>query len=349
MKGGMERQLSLFLERHDHSQFEITLAVLKKHIAYAIPDEVKFIDLQKRYKLDIKFYYRLIRLILKHDVINSKISGINEILMILCGILNKKELIVEVRNTGTKVLPHFKKMSVIYRVFKRRWLVVCNSKKAMNEVKQFIPEYVPVTYVGNGIDTKKFTRRKELLQKKGDQIIIGFVGSFKPAKNLEYLFKVIQKLKSKIAIDIVLEIIGNPLDQSYFNYLHSLVEDLGIASQIRWVGNVNDIENYYNRFDIFILPSHHEGTPNVLLEAMSCECFCLISDAAISDNFLGKDFVFNIQTEESLVEKILWFSSLTEGEKEAIGKKNRAYIVRNFSVEEMVRRYTEVLTHSFLS
>jgi glycosyltransferase involved in cell wall biosynthesis len=44
---------------------------------------------------------------------------------------------------------------------------------------------------------------------------------------------------------------------------------LGVDQQIVLVGHVTDVRRYYALADLLVLPSHSEGSPNVLLEAMT--------------------------------------------------------------------------------
>lgn len=45
----------------------------------------------------------------------------------------------------------------------------------------------------------------------------------------------------------------------------------GYIDQIIFVGQVANVQPYYALSDVFVLPSHSEGSPNVLLEAMAAE------------------------------------------------------------------------------
>ena len=44
------------------------------------------------------------------------------------------------------------------------------------------------------------------------------------------------------------------------------------------VGEIGDPKEYYQLSDIYILPSHHEGLPTTLMEAMSCGLPSVVSD-----------------------------------------------------------------------
>lgn len=46
-------------------------------------------------------------------------------------------------------------------------------------------------------------------------------------------------------------------------------QTLGIAASVRLVGHQRDLSPFYSLADLVVLPSHSEGSPNVLLEAMS--------------------------------------------------------------------------------
>lgn len=51
--------------------------------------------------------------------------------------------------------------------------------------------------------------------------------------------------------------------------IESLCRDLNLADSVVLAGHQDDINPYYGIADVFVLPSHSEGCPNVLLESMA--------------------------------------------------------------------------------
>jgi glycosyltransferase involved in cell wall biosynthesis len=348
-KGGMERQLSIFFNEFDRSKYQVSLAVLINRIQYQIPADVQLIDLKKERKLDIKFYYRLIRLVIsgRYDLINTKLSGINEMLMIICGIFRRKELIVEIRSSGNRMLPFYKKMKWLYQIFRINWPVICNSQKAAEEIKKFIPGRVPVHVVRNGIDTSYFVpptthaARNQVLE-------LGFVGSFKPVKNIELLLKAVHLLNSRHH-KCTLTIVGMMQEKvkGHQQVLLDLEQELKVTSFVNWAGVTNDIKTYYDKFDVFILPSFEEGTPNVLLEAMSCGCFCLVSKQANSDQYISEEFTFDAYEPQTLVDKLIWYQQLSEASISASRVKNRKFVEQRYSITQMVDSMSQIYSTSY--
>ena len=62
--------------------------------------------------------------------------------------------------------------------------------------------------------------------------------------------------------------------------LRAQAEALGIGERVDWHGIVRDPFHFYRNAHVFALPSRVEGTPNALLEAMSCGLAVVVSDGA---------------------------------------------------------------------
>ncbi|WP_158008244.1 glycosyltransferase [Methyloceanibacter methanicus] len=60
--------------------------------------------------------------------------------------------------------------------------------------------------------------------------------------------------------------------------LEALIEDLNLRHYVRLEGEVENPLAYFGRADVFVLSSHFEGMPNVLIEAMMAGCTPVATD-----------------------------------------------------------------------
>lgn len=97
-----------------------------------------------------------------------------------------------------------------------------------------------------------------------------FVGRILPIKGLENLIMAIHIIKKK-RMNINLHIVGPYLDVEYFNRLQRLMIDLNIQDNVIFTGPLygKKLIKEYSESQIFVLPSHDESNPFVLIEAMA--------------------------------------------------------------------------------
>ena len=81
--------------------------------------------------------------------------------------------------------------------------------------------------------------------------------------------KAVGKLKSD-SLDPALWLAGDTVgnDLTYEQYLHGLVDELGLAGNVHFLGWRSDIPAIIAHSDIVVLPTHTEGFGHVILEAM---------------------------------------------------------------------------------
>lgn len=343
--GGMERQLILLITSIPSSDFLIDLALFRNTMEYRIPANTRVIDLKKKGKVDPLFFLRLFKLILTgdYDVLHSKIDGPNEYLMAIAGILRKRNVIIECRSSGENMRKGYSNTRALYRMFGRQeWKIVCNSTKSLNEMKKMIPSHKNILYIGNGIDTQRFS--KNVVQKDNTQVAIGFAGRIEPIKNLEVLILTLKDMvfDKNDGKKIMLKLIGPQTNQGYLSKLLLMVNKLGLTKNIQLIEKVQKIEEFYSSLDLFILPSLVEGTPNALLEAMACEVVCLASDGADGEGILEERFLFKSKDTKKLRERIETVINLPNQEKQQIGKDNRNKVISTFSLELLLKKYEDL-------
>lgn len=112
-------------------------------------------------------------------------------------------------------------------------------------------------------DVRERTRRELNLE---DKMVIGHIGRFVAQKNPMFLLDIIAEV-CKLEKNAVLLLIG---DGDLKKEMMKKIETLGISSNILYLGRREDIQQFYNAMDAFLLPSLYEGLPVVGLEAQSC-------------------------------------------------------------------------------
>lgn len=121
-----------------------------------------------------------------------------------------------------------------------------------------------ISFIPNGVSLIDST--KVIQWKKPNSLpIIGTVANFRPQKDYETLLKAFNILR-KAGLLCELWIIGDgPTRPS----MEKLADELGIKSSVRFLGTLSNPSEMFRKFDVFVLSTHYEGHPLVLLEAMS--------------------------------------------------------------------------------
>lgn len=162
-----------------------------------------------------------------------------------------------------------------------------------------------VRVIPNAIDVDKFAtgydeeRIKALQQeyKLDNKFVVGHVGSFRYAKNHEFLIDIFAKLIEKKS-DAVLLLVG---DGERKQEMVERCTVLGIKDKVIFAGNHGDVYNFYQLMDIIIFPSRYEGLPGTIVEAQAAGVPSLIS-TAITGSVGVTDLVRYLELEKTAVE-----------------------------------------------
>lgn len=133
----------------------------------------------------------------------------------------------------------------------------------------------------NGVDLKEFCFNGEVRKKmrgslgiEQNDIVLGHVGRFSYQKNHEYLLSILKALKGEGANAKLLLIgSGETMPQ-----IREGCKNLGLDGDVLFIGNVNNVNDYLQAMDVFLLPSRFEGLPIVGVEAQAAGLPCIFSD-----------------------------------------------------------------------
>jgi len=201
----------------------------------------------------------------------------------------------------------------------------------------------------NGIDLNKFIFqdkkareeiRKELNLKKDDKVLIS-IGRLFEAKGYPYLIEAIKILKSKYP-DIKLLIIGEGEEK---NKLETQIRGLNLEKNIFLLGRKENVSNYLNASDIFVLASLWEGFGLAIVEAMACGLPVITTNVGgipeiIKDKISG--LLVNPKDFKILAQKIDYLLNLDADSKERFALKGRKIVEQKFPLEKMMTKYEEL-------
>jgi glycosyltransferase involved in cell wall biosynthesis len=188
------------------------------------------------------------------------------------------------------------------------YLVVPNSNSLM-EVISSRNRNLAMVVLPNNIENKvRITRQeKNEIRKKYNlsegHFIVVTASRLNPVKNIGFLIKAF----SAVAADSVrLVIIGEDLNNiGERQRLENLSAQLGIADYTIFTGWIDDPLYIIAAADLFVFPTLQEGSPNALLEAMSCDIPCLGSRIPeITEILYYEELLFSLSSTSELSQKI---------------------------------------------
>lgn len=131
--------------------------------------------------------------------------------------------------------------------------------------------------VRNAIDVERFAYNEQMRKKirkewgiKENEFLIGHVGRFDTQKNHIFLANVFNELKNDF-VNVKMMLIGEGHLQK------SVKQIVKNDSRVIFTGAREDVFNFYNAFDLFVLPSLFEGLGIVSIEAQVNGCPNLLS------------------------------------------------------------------------
>ena len=141
-----------------------------------------------------------------------------------------------------------------------------------------------VIIMNNAIDAKDYSYDKnksiEMKQKLGieGKTVIGHVGRFFAQKNHSFLIDIFKSIHDKDSNTVLLLVGGGELDDALMNQMKQKVKDLRLEGCVQFLGVRDDVEDIFQAFDLFLLPSLFEGLPVTMIEAQAAGLPCVISD-----------------------------------------------------------------------
>ncbi len=271
----------------------VVLADIKYNNIYYIPRNKHFYSCIKELKRIIKQE--------NYDIAYFNISSTHDCLGLLAAKLCKVKKIIS-HSHGSSAVGDTKIKRLIKRVINymckpivsncANTYLACSKKAAKWLYPSYIYKEKNYEFINNTIDINKFkfnkTKREEIRNKHGltDELLIGHIARFDLSTKNNYFAIDILEETLKQCKNAKLICIGGGKD---FEKVKKYAIKKGVLEHIIFTDRINNVEEYLNAIDVFILPSKSEGLPISGVEAQFAGLPCLFSDRITDEIIIGKN------------------------------------------------------------
>lgn len=263
--GGAEKVMSLLVNNLNENQYNKTVILLDSRDAvFKFNPEVKLIKLEK---YGIKNAIFAIYKIIKSSNVDVVFSSTMKITTALCylKLVLPKNITWIGRESNISSLSY----SVYYKYpLFMRWIAKFGYKfiDAIITQSQYMRDDLIMTLgiAGNNIivinNPISVPNKESISQFSRTKVYLLSVGRLHPTKGYDRILKSLAQIK----IDFEYHILG---DGKIRKEIEDIIIRLGLSDKVILHGWVNNVNDYYSKASLLLMGSHHEGFPNVVLEA----------------------------------------------------------------------------------
>lgn len=332
-QGGAERQLFYYLKTLSSMNVSLYLLTFTKDEFWE--EKIKKLGIQViwvgRRKSKIGRLISIIKEIKKRpiDIIQSQHFHTNLYVSITARLFG----ISEIGALRSDVYREIKELGKIGKLcFSLPRLIATNSNSAIKNALFLGKKDTQLFYFPNFVDENHFFPLD--INHSGDQMVVTYVGTLWKPKRVDRVI-LLAKFCREEKLNIKFYIYG---DGVLLDDLKTQAKNFGVLNEnLFFQGRNPDILSIYQYSDVLLLTSDHEGTPNVVLEAMACGLPVISSNIGdvpelIKNGVNGFLFEPNDLSSAFISIKLLYKNPEL---RKTIGLNNRNFILRYRSLSNM--------------
>jgi len=242
---------------------------------------------------------------------------------------------------------HFLTRIINKWTFNFQSLAIAVSNDVKTSITNSIKPRVPVKTISNGIDTLKFFRNsiagvaiRNELGISNNHIVIGSLGVFRVQKRLDKWLEVFAAIHKLLPMVRGVLVGDGPLK----NQLLKKRNELGLDEVVFMPGLKTNSSDWLSTMDIFMMTSEFEGLPLALLEAMSCSCAVICTNAGGIKEVIRheQDGILTDLHDWPLLIAHLNELVLNEELRSSLAVSARQRVIDQFSIQRMVNELETV-------
>lgn len=363
--GGAQRQLTeLIIQLVKRDNLEITLCTiinnfeLWKEVDSSISSKVNVITLNKK-KGKLHNIQAFIYLIIKlhrtnPHIIHAYLGRAIRFSMIAKLFYPRKKLIIAFRN-AIKVKTRLFGLEKInfHRIFRFTVNInTCNSLAALEGARIYFGYSNEKSFcIPNGIDTKSFyPKTKDNKNTKTKLLLPGRIIEQKNQMSILRAITTILKTRQNSTPCFEVLFVGEVASKTYFEEIIQFISFNNLNEIVKILPPTTNILKYYHEADIILLPSLHEGFPNVLLESWACKKPVLISKEADTASIVKPNhggWTFNVANTEDLTKKLNLILQLDSGQIINQGELGYKIATNRYSISQITDRYYKLYSELY--
>ncbi len=347
VQGGAERQLAELIKGLDRARFTPSLIVCERN------DQLgEALDLAAMHSLDDALFptpwgvARLARALREQrpDLVHTVKGLENALGRVVARAVGVPRVVASVRcprltaaqRVGEALTRGYGDVTIVNSVGIRRELVAIGFRES------------EVALVENGADLARFVPldadRRAAVRREwaaGDGPLWVMPGRLSPEKNQRAVIGALAALDARGALPPGLRVVFAGRDSLlvYGRSVKAAARLRGLSSRCVFAGHVARVEALVAASDLVLLPSHYEGLPNAVIEAMACGVPVLVTpeanaDALVSDGVEG--VVAASPSAGDVARAMGRFLALDAAARAAMGAAGNAHATRRFTRARMV-------------
>lgn len=310
--------------------------------------QFEWLELNRRPKLDLPYVFRLAKLLKQEQI--SLVHAHCEASYFYGGLACKLRGIPIVGTYHRSDLSYYEpnwRLRVRGRLMTQA-VAISNDRMSLM-INSLNMDQKDITLIHGGIDLNAFelledAKVKALKQEFGlkDRKILLSVGHLGPIKGHQVTLQALPQILEKFP-DVTWVVAGDGADEDY-RRLNAMIEELGVADNVRLLGQTHNVLEWLNVCDLFVQPSLEEGFGLVFVEAGACKkAVVATSVGGIKDIVLDGETGYLVAPGDAPSLAVAITDLLANPDKSAdFGNAACERMHKHFSLEHMADKYDKL-------